>query len=101
MSTLGLSLPAAEETTPRPSTPSRFDKTSTSVEGNLSWVRQDGGGSSLLSGEQIRAKLAEEKEILDTVGFINNQSMSNTLQKIAEEKEILEGISVYQANRIL
>jgi hypothetical protein len=51
MSTLGLSLPSAEETTPRPSTPSHFDKTSTSVEGKLSWVRQDSGGSFLLFGE--------------------------------------------------
>jgi hypothetical protein len=57
MSTLGLSLPSAEETTPRPSTPSRFDKTSTSVEGSMSWMRHNRGDSSLLSGEQIRAKL--------------------------------------------
>jgi hypothetical protein len=59
MSTLGLSLPSAEETTPRPSTPSHFDKTSASAEGNLSWMRHDRGESTLLSGEQIRAKLRD------------------------------------------
>jgi hypothetical protein len=50
MSTLGLSLPSAEETTPTPSTPSRFDKTSASAEGNLSWMRRDRDETTLLPG---------------------------------------------------
>jgi hypothetical protein len=57
MSTLGLSLPSAEETTPSPSTPSRFDKTSACAKGNLSWMRRDRDETTLLPGDQIRAKL--------------------------------------------
>jgi hypothetical protein len=59
MSVLGLSLPNAVETTPRPSTPSLRDKTSAGLvaDWEATEMHQEWKETALLSGDQIRAKL--------------------------------------------
>jgi hypothetical protein len=59
MSALGLSLPNADEATPRPSTPSPSDKTSAGsvTEWGFPWMQRGASETTLLPGYQIRAKL--------------------------------------------